>query len=95
MSINTVEPLSPQDYSRGLMVRAVVGAMILVIGIVPMVMSGRDGFWAWFDEPAFGGVSRAIVWLIVMALIEAAIVAGYVLRSGPRVTAWRRQNQPD
>lgn len=84
--------MSPQNYSRGLMYRAMIGGAILVIGIIPLVMSGRDGIWSWFAEPLFGDLSRAIGWLILMAAIEGVLIVSYVLRSAPRVRAWNQQH---
>ncbi|SDR82316.1 hypothetical protein [Microlunatus soli] len=89
---NGTQPLSPQDYSRGLMYRAMAGGAILVIGIVPLVLAGGDGMWSWFAEPLIGDLSRAIGWLILMAAIEATLIVSYVLRSAPRVRAWNQQH---
>ena len=91
-SLNSVEPMSPQEFSRGLMRRAMIGAVIILIGVIPMIMAGREGIWAWFDEPLFGDTSRALGWMILMVLIEGAVMTSYILTATRRTAAWRQQN---
>lgn len=69
-----------------------IGAVIIVIGIIPMILAGRGGIWDWFGQPLFGDTTRALGWLILMVLIECAVMSSYILQASRRTAAWRQQN---
>jgi hypothetical protein len=86
--------MSPQEYSRGMVKRALIGGVILVIGVVPLIMAGQGGIWDWFAEP-FVGTTRSVIWLVLMVIIEGLLMVSYVMKSARRVAAWRRQRGED
>ena len=94
VSLNSVEPMSPQEYSRGMVKRAVIGGVILVIGVIPLIMAGNGGIWDWVAEP-FAGTTRSVIWLVLMVIIEGLLMVTYVMKSARRVAAWRRQRGDD